>query len=110
MNWPGGQLSAPETLLDGKGRRIFWAWVTDPRSPTTQHSTGSGVQSLPRVLALVERGKLHLKLLARVRAALRRVTDYAEPALQSVKIGELEINHRARRFGAAWNKSPASRC
>ena len=32
MNWPGGQFFAPESLLDGKGRRLIWAWVTDPRT------------------------------------------------------------------------------
>ncbi|MBN2293299.1 MAG: GH32 C-terminal domain-containing protein [Pirellulales bacterium] len=52
MNWPGGQFFAPESLIDDKGRRIIWAWVTDTRCAPTQKSTGSGVQSLPRVLSL----------------------------------------------------------
>jgi sucrose-6-phosphate hydrolase SacC (GH32 family) len=60
LNWPGGRFFAPESLLDGKGRRIFWAWVTDPRAITTQQSTGSGVQSLPRVLSLGPDGTLRI--------------------------------------------------
>jgi len=52
MNWPGGMFFAPESLEDAKGRRIFWAWVTDPRVGPAQQATGSGFQSLPRVLAL----------------------------------------------------------
>ena len=60
MNWPGGQFFAPESLIDGKGRRIIWAWVTDPRTITTQQSTGSGVQSLPRVLSLSPEGTLRI--------------------------------------------------
>ncbi len=42
------------------------------------------------------------ELLARVRAALRRATEYAEPAAQPVKIGEIELDpasHRVMRGG-----------
>ncbi len=52
MNWPGGMFFAPESLEDARGRRIFWAWVTDPRIGPAQQATGSGFQSLPRVLSL----------------------------------------------------------
>ncbi|WP_165072688.1 GH32 C-terminal domain-containing protein [Paludisphaera rhizosphaerae] len=58
MNWPGGQFFAPESLRDVKGRRIIWAWVTDPRTLLTQKATGSGVQSLPRVIDLDAEGNL----------------------------------------------------
>lgn len=58
MNWPGGHFFAPESYEDGKGRRIVFAWVTDPRTITTQQSTGSGVQSLPRILGLAPDGSL----------------------------------------------------
>jgi sucrose-6-phosphate hydrolase SacC (GH32 family) len=61
MNWPGGQFFAPESLVDGKGRRIIWAWVTDPRTFPTQQATGSGVQSLPRVLSLASDGTLQIR-------------------------------------------------
>ncbi|APW62066.1 GH32 C-terminal domain-containing protein [Paludisphaera borealis] len=60
MNWPGGQFFAPESLVDPNGRRIIWAWVTDPRTILTQRATGSGVQSLPRVLALATDGTLRI--------------------------------------------------
>jgi len=49
MNWPGGTFFAPETLLDGKGRRILWAWVLDRKS-----GVSSGTMSMPRVLTLAE--------------------------------------------------------
>ena len=54
MNWPGGSFFAPESLVDAKGRRIFWAWVIDPRLPRTRIATGSGAQSMPRVLSLAK--------------------------------------------------------
>ena len=56
MNWPGGMFFAPETLEAPDGRRIYWAWVTDPRVRPTQDKKGSGFQSLPRVLDLAPDG------------------------------------------------------
>ncbi|MHC4529871.1 MAG: glycoside hydrolase family 32 protein, partial [Planctomycetota bacterium] len=61
MNWPGANFFAPESLIDHKGRRVFWGWVTDPRLRTTQLSAGSGVQSLPRVMSLDKDGTLLIK-------------------------------------------------
>ena len=51
MNWPGGGCFAPETLLDGKGRRIMWAWVLGEPSTMT----------LPRVLSLADDGVLQIE-------------------------------------------------
>lgn len=50
MNWPGGACFAPETLLDGKGRRILWTWALEARPWNT--FAWSGVMALPRVLSL----------------------------------------------------------
>ncbi|MCP5119565.1 MAG: glycoside hydrolase family 32 protein [bacterium] len=60
MNWPGGNFFAPESLQGPDGRRIFWAWVTDPRSMEAELATGSGFQSMPRVLALSPDGGLRI--------------------------------------------------
>lgn len=60
LNEQAAQFFAPESLLDGKGRRIVWAWVTDPRTIYAQRSAGSGVQSLPRVLELAPDGTLRM--------------------------------------------------
>jgi len=57
MNWPGGMFFAPESLEAPDGRRLFWAWVTDPRIGPAQQGTGSGFQSLPRVLAFAVDGE-----------------------------------------------------
>jgi sucrose-6-phosphate hydrolase SacC (GH32 family) len=83
MNWPGAQFFAPETLEDGRGRRIMWAWVTDPRTITTQRATGSGVQSLPRVLTLADDGGLNIapaEELQSLRRDPRGLADRAIPA------------------------------
>ena len=62
MNWPGGTMFAPESLLDGNGRRIFWGWICPGRSQTAQEAAGwSGVMSLPRVLSLEEDGIVRIE-------------------------------------------------
>ena len=58
MNWPGGTCFAPESLLDGQGRRIMWAWVLD-RRPGNEFGW-SGTMSLPRVLSLADDGTLQI--------------------------------------------------
>ncbi len=83
MNWPGGMFFAPESLLDGKGRRIFWAWVTDPRSRATMDQTGSGVQSMPRVLGLDESGRLQIAPVEELHALRRNHRALGQRALAS---------------------------
>ena len=62
MNWPGGPSFAQESLLDGKGRRIFWAWVCESRSRDAQLRSGwAGVMSLPKVSSLAEDGTLRIE-------------------------------------------------
>ena len=65
MNWPGGPLSGPETLLDDKGRRIFFGWIretdrlAESRPWDNCFETGWGsVMSLPREFSLDDGGKL----------------------------------------------------
>jgi len=59
MNWPGGQLCAPETLLDDQGRRVFFGWIREAR-PWEEHGWAS-VMSLPRLLSLGEDGTLRIE-------------------------------------------------
>jgi sucrose-6-phosphate hydrolase SacC (GH32 family) len=62
MNWPGGTCFAPESLLDGQGRRIMWAWVLDARPADVARASGwSGVMTLPRVLTLNEQGTMTIR-------------------------------------------------
>ena len=58
MSWPGGSVCAPETLLDGKGRRIFWGWIMEA-GPRT-NGWGS-VATLPRVLSLADDNSLRIE-------------------------------------------------
>jgi sucrose-6-phosphate hydrolase SacC (GH32 family) len=63
MNWPGGPCFAPETLLDDKGRRIFWAWAFDQRreGPEGTPARETGVMTLPRILSLDENGAMKIE-------------------------------------------------
>ncbi len=89
LNEPGGHYFAPESLLDAKGRRIVWAWVTDPRRMSTQRATGSGVQSLPRVLSLGADGTLGMTPAEELQALRRNERPIAArelPAGQDMRL------------------------
>jgi len=61
MNWPGGSCFAQESLVDEKGRRIFWAWVPDQRTRKAILLSGwSGVYTMPRVLSLAKDGTMQI--------------------------------------------------
>jgi len=62
MNWAGGQLIAPMTMLDGKGRRLMLGWVCEARrSEPTRAAGWAGVMTLPRVLSLGAEGDLRIE-------------------------------------------------
>ena len=60
MNWPGGACFAPESLVDARGRRIFWAWALDQQR-REKPLLGLGVMTLPRVLSLARDGSLRIE-------------------------------------------------
>lgn len=67
----GGHFYASKTLLDDRGRRIAWGWITEGRPKDQQLAAGwSGVMSLPRQLTLREDGLLGIEPVAEL-AALR---------------------------------------
>ncbi len=60
MTWVDNTYFAPEALLDGRGRQIMWAWLTD--NPSGEQEKGwSGVYGLPRTLWLGEDGTLRMR-------------------------------------------------
>lgn len=59
LMWPGGQLGGPRSLLDDRGRRIFFDWVEEVRGVERERISGwAGVMTLPRVLSLDPDGTL----------------------------------------------------
>lgn len=60
MTWADNTYFAPEALIDGRGRQIMWAWLTD--NPGGDKEKGwSGVFGLPRVLWLGDDATLRMK-------------------------------------------------
>ena len=60
MTWVDNTYFAPEALMDGSGRQIMWAWLTD--NPSGEEQKGwSGVYGLPRTLWLGEDGTLRMR-------------------------------------------------
>ena len=60
MSWVDNTYFAPEALIDGRGRQIMWAWLTD--NPADGKKQGwSGVYGLPRSLWLGEDGTLRMR-------------------------------------------------
>lgn len=118
MNWPGGNFFAPESLVDDSGRRIFWGWITDPRSLASQFSAGSGVMSMPRELSLTADHQLRVrpaKELESLRRQHRGVGAVDLPAERDVPLGirgkHLELNlefecRDARELGLKVRCSP----
>jgi len=110
MNWPGGTCFAPETLLDGQGRRILWCWALETRP--AERAPWGGVMTLPRVLALAPDHTLVIdpvpeleQLRANRRTRSRFTVSAGAPVLLEDVRGdslELEIKvkpGKARRFG-----------
>ena len=71
MSWIGGQLAGPESLIDDRGRNIFFGWIADFRkggeflngyeksaTPGESDRAWASVVSLPRVMSLTENGTL----------------------------------------------------
>lgn len=58
MNWPGGSCFAPESLLDDRQRRVYWAWVLDQRKGDWVVKNELGVMTMPRILSLDANGQL----------------------------------------------------
>ena len=120
MNWPGGTCFAPESLLDGKGRRIMWAWALDLRPDEMKRGSGwSGTMTLPRVLSLGEDGTLRIdpiEELQILRMNPRRFENLTISADSEIKLDEisgdcLELSvemwpEGAREFGVKVCCSP----
>jgi sucrose-6-phosphate hydrolase SacC (GH32 family) len=118
MNWPGGHLAAPETLLDAKGRRVFWGWVREARKGATSKGWGS-VATLPRLFSLHDDGELKIEPapeLESLRYDERRHTDLKvsaarELTLDDIRGDSLELRlliepGSAKEFGLAVRCSP----
>ena len=109
MSWVDNSFFAPESLLDGKGRRIMWAWIRDGRSKETANASGwSGTMSLSRVLWLGEDGMLRMappKELEILRYNPKTAPDLtvkadADAALKDIRGNSIELSMEMTPNGA----------
>ena len=89
MSWVDNAYFAPETLLDGSGRRILWAWIFDGREPDARAASGwSGTMGLPRELSLRD----DLTLGQRPVAELKRLRYHEQPlGAMTVQAGSARV-------------------
>jgi len=94
MNWPGGSMFAPDSLIDNRGRRIFWSWVIDERPMEERQAAGwSGIMSLPRKLSLNEDGGLKIepvKELKQLRLNHRKIEDVELPDGEEINVNSIK--------------------
>lgn len=120
MSWVDNSFFAPESLLDGQGRRIMWAWIFDSPGFAMRTNYGwSGTMSLPRVLSLGDDGRLLMnppQEIERLRYNPKKQTNLsvaadAELALEGIAGNSLELDVElsakdAQQFGLAVCRSP----
>jgi len=121
MSWVDNSFFAPESLLDGRGRRIMWAWIFDGPGFKTRGDFGwSGTMSLPRVLWLGDDGTLHMDVpeeIERLRYNPRKkrtgvaIAADADVPLDDVRGNSLELaiemtSGGAKQFGVKVCCSP----
>ncbi len=101
LAWPGGSCFASESLLDGCGRRIVWAWVLDQCAGA--QGVPHGVMTLPRVLSMDGRGRLLLQPaseLERLRHNQRRLTGLTVSPDQEIRLEGFDGDVMELRFSA----------
>lgn len=115
----GGNFYAPQTMLDCRGRRLMWGWITEGRSRESQKIAGwTGVISLPRLLDIDSSGRLLQwpeegteKLRSNHRSIANSNLDSAADLLESVSGDSLELRAKfevggAETFGLRVRCSP----
>ncbi len=110
MNWPGGAFFAPETMLDGKGRRLLWGWAFDPRSDSRRRAGGwSGVMSMPRELSLDANGKMLIRPVHELEALRHDEWDGGKRKLLAGKASALALQGESLELDVTFAPSAANR-
>lgn len=89
MSWVDNTYFAPEALIDGRGRQIMWAWLTD-NPPGEKEKGWSGVYGLPRTLWLGEDGTLRMQPVQELEKLRCREKSWSAVALADGKAQALD--------------------
>ncbi|MDO5554890.1 MAG: glycoside hydrolase family 32 protein [Planctomycetia bacterium] len=96
MSWIDNTYFAPESLIDGKGRQIMWAWLLDNMG--NEHDDmgkemgrgWSGVYGLPRTLWLGEDGTLRMAPVDELKTLRMNEQEIAATTLEADKPAALQ--------------------
>ena len=87
----GPQFNAGRTLLDGRGRRILFGWISEDRPSGAYIEAGwGGMISLPRVLSLDPEGFLRIAAAGEVCASGKANVEYSDVELIPGRIWRVE--------------------
>lgn len=104
-----GVLYAPLSMLDDQERRILFGWVREARPESEMVKAGwSGVQSIPRVLTLDDRQRLHMTPVPEL-TQIRGVHHHFE-ALDLSQDVRLDVSGLALDIEAEFQPQPDGRC
>jgi beta-fructofuranosidase len=110
LSWVDNTYFAPEALVDGQGRQIMWAWLTD-NPPAEKEKGWSGVYGLPRSLWLGADGTLRMRPVQELERLRGRAQSWSGVALAG---GETKpLDGVAGTFCELWldiEVSAAKRC
>lgn len=90
LDFGGRHFYAPQTLLDGQGRRLIWGWLVEGRPVHAQVAAGwSGALSLPRVLTMHPAGVIGMTPAPELAALRGGYVQLADQELAAVGLGGL---------------------
>ena len=104
-----GRLYAPLTTLDEQARRLLFGWVRESRSNEAQQAAGwSGVQSIPRVLALDRQYRLLMTPIAELE--MLRGHHHHEGPMDVTDTIPLAVTGLALEIAAEFMPQPDGSC
>ncbi len=94
-----GSYYAMKTMLDAKGRRILWGWVTETRTPDECKLAGwAGSMALPRLLTLDSDNQLHMETppeFSTLRKNAHSIESPHSAETLAATLAKMPIQHRA---------------
>jgi len=110
MSWVDNTYFAPEALMDGRGRQIMWAWLTDNRQDDKERGW-SGVYGLPRTLWLGEDGTLRMRPVPELECLRSHEMAWSDTTVADDKARALEgVNGRSCELALEIEAGSARRC
>jgi beta-fructofuranosidase len=112
MSWADSTFFAPEALIDGRGRQIMWAWLTDNLRLETRDAVADGwcgVYGLPRVLWLGEDNTLRLAPAPELNLLRYNSMPFEDVTLDRGQLELSPVNGRSCEISVTINTRSAAR-